>query len=229
MNVIKYIAICLLVVGLVAGIVLWNRYPPRSVQKVVTTLPLDSCNQLLVVVGDTSSQAVMYSLQRTNGMWSKVFSPIEVAVGRNGITSSELKWEGDGKTPMGLFDLPLAFGTKEDIPLHIPFVTVTQDHIWVSESQDSLYNKMYIDSTHRYDGMNVEHLIDEPICYRYVVVIDYNTSCVPEKGSAIFMHCLKEDSHSTAGCVAMPTKEMIKVLQWLDSTQSPKMFIISSK
>jgi L,D-peptidoglycan transpeptidase YkuD (ErfK/YbiS/YcfS/YnhG family) len=46
--------------------------------------------------------------------------------------------------------------------------------------------------------------------YNYVLALDYNSDCVPMKGSAIFLHVASGDY--TAGCIAISEDMMIKVL-----------------
>ena len=199
---------------------------------------LDSCRQLIVVVCDSlhTSQATMYLLERSQDataesvlqkdtLWQMAMPTLQVAVGQKGMIEAEKKCEGDKCTPTGLYSLPFAFGPKKDRDIKMPFVEVSDKHIWISESTDSLYNQLYVDSFDVYKGKDIERLIDYPIAYQYAVVIDYNAACVPYAGSAIFMHCLKPDATSTAGCVAMPTEKLIPILEWLDSEKHPMIYM----
>ena len=60
---------------------------------------------------------------------------------------------------------------------------------------------------------SAEHLIGETVAYEYAVAIDYNNSCTPGSGSAIFFHC--STGNGTAGCVSVPRDVMVKILQTL--------------
>ena len=199
---------------------------------------LDSCRQLIMVICDSlhTSQATMYVLERSKDataenllqkdtLWQMAMPALQVAVGQKGMIEAEKKREGDKCTPTGLYSLPFAFGQKKDINFNLPFVEISEHHIWISESTDSLYNQLYVDSAGIYDGKDIERLIDYPIPYQYAVVIDYNSACVPYAGSAIFMHCLAPEKTFTAGCVAMPTEKLIPILEWLDSAKHPMIYM----
>lgn len=51
--------------------------------------------------------------------------------------------------------------------------------------------------------------------YNYCVNIGYNSANVVGKGFALFLHC--SGTGTTAGCISIPQKNMIKVLQNLAS------------
>jgi L,D-peptidoglycan transpeptidase YkuD (ErfK/YbiS/YcfS/YnhG family) len=55
--------------------------------------------------------------------------------------------------------------------------------------------------------------------YNYAAVIAYNTARIPGKGSAIFLHV--GDGSATAGCVSLPTSELLNVLRWMRPPQNP--------
>ena len=49
------------------------------------------------------------------------------------------------------------------------------------------------------------------MAYEYAIAINYNTSCTPGSGSAIFFHC--STGNGTAGCVSVPREMMVEILQ----------------
>ena len=55
--------------------------------------------------------------------------------------------------------------------------------------------------------------------YNYGAVIAYNTARTPGLGSAIFLHV--SHGSSTAGCVSLPTDQLLAVLRWLDPSRHP--------
>ncbi len=184
-------------------------------------------NQLLMVVSHDmrSSNAQMYCLERDSvgAPWQLAIDKQPVFIGKNGLNTFENRFEGDKTTPLGLYDLTLVFGWPLDFEnLKMPFLEVTPDMYW-SGKEDSTYNLLVRDTTGLY-GKESEHLIEYPESYRYSVVIDYNPECIHGKGSAIFMHC-SGSSQYTAGCVAYPEAQLREVLQWLDETKEPKIFI----
>jgi len=64
-----------------------------------------------------------------------------------------------------------------------------------------------------WNDTETEHLIDENIAYEYAIEIKYNKENLKEKGSAIFLHCIKDGP--TAGCVAIPTDKMKFILEYI--------------
>ena len=56
--------------------------------------------------------------------------------------------------------------------------------------------------------------------YFYGAVIGYNDARTPGLGSAIFLHV--SHGSSTAGCVALPTDQLLSLLRWLDPAKSPR-------
>jgi L,D-peptidoglycan transpeptidase YkuD (ErfK/YbiS/YcfS/YnhG family) len=54
----------------------------------------------------------------------------------------------------------------------------------------------------------------QPTAYAYAAVIGYNTARTPGYGSAIFLHATT--GSSTAGCVSLPSSQLVPVLRWLN-------------
>ena len=48
-----------------------------------------------------------------------------------------------------------------------------------------------------------------------MIAIDYNMDCIPNTGSAIFLHC--SNDNGTYGCVSIPEASMELVLQHIHS------------
>ena len=59
--------------------------------------------------------------------------------------------------------------------------------------------------------------------FHYGAVIAYNDARRPGLGSAIFLHV--SHGSATAGCVALPTDELLSLLRWLDPARSPRIAI----
>ncbi len=130
-------------------------------------------------------------------------------IGANGTT--ENKKEGDKKTPIGLFNLGLCFGTHKDIKLHkkIKYIELNNNLYWVDDISSKYYN-MLVDITKvEADWKSAEHLIDYQKQYEYAVEIKANPNNIKGKGSAIFLHCTNEKP--TAGCIAIKREYMIKL------------------
>ena len=59
------------------------------------------------------------------------------------------------------------------------------------------------------DWDSAEHILKVGKSYNYVLATNYNESCIPGLGSAIFMHCQPTGG---AGCVAVSEEAMIFIL-----------------
>ncbi len=132
-------------------------------------------------------------------------------VGRNGITSN--KKEGDGKTPAGVYTLGQAFGVTPASGSKRSYLTVNSNYYWVDDSSSKYYNQLVNASKTGIAWSSAEHLVDYSRAYKYAIAINYNTDCVPGKGSAIFLHC--STGSATAGCVAVSESNMLTILQSL--------------
>lgn len=162
-----------------------------------------------------------------------------VEIGKNGV--SEITEEGSWKTPLGLFNLGIAFGIH-DLNIDYPYIKINDNLYWVDDEKSKYYNKLislkqnvntfnypYIINTNQKNFSSAEHLIDYPKQYEYAVYIEYNVNGKTNengkgKGSAIFLHSLGDKGY-TAGCVAIPKEEMLFILNYLDRNKNPKILI----
>ncbi len=86
---------------------------------------------------------------------------------------------------------------------------------WVDDSKSKFYNQLVDISKVNKDWNSAEYLIDYPIQYEYLIEIKANPRNIPEKGSAIFLHCTNNEK--TAGCVAVDRQIMKKILENIDN------------
>ena len=149
---------------------------------------------------------------------------VDILVGRNGVT--KYKQEGDGKTPIGIFELGIAFGThdRDEINLDksIKYIKANPNLYWVDDVNSIYYNQLVDITRIEKDWSSAEHLIEYPVQYEYAIEVKSNPENIPGKGSAIFLHC--SNGKSTAGCVALMKEDVIKLLSKLD--KNSKIIII---
>lgn len=149
---------------------------------------------------------------------------VDILVGRNGATKH--KHEGDGKTPIGIFELGIVFGTHDrsevNLDKSIKYIKVNPSLYWIDDINSKHYNKLVDVTKIKKDWSSGEHLIEYPVQYEYAVEIKSNPENIPGKGSAIFLHC--SNGKSTAGCVALMKEDVIKLLSKLD--KNSKIIII---
>jgi L,D-peptidoglycan transpeptidase YkuD (ErfK/YbiS/YcfS/YnhG family) len=96
------------------------------------------------------------------------------------------------------------------------------DIVWDDDPASPLYNQ-WVDTTSSDAGAAPEAMGQTP-AYDYGAVIDYNTApTVPGDGSAIFLHV--SGGGPTAGCVSLPTAELLSVLRWLAPAAQPRIIM----
>lgn len=135
---------------------------------------------------------------------------LPVALGRCGIKAN--KREGDGGTPRGTFR-PKRLWWRADRharPLtHLPVRTIRPDDGWCEDPRDRHYNQPVkvppdskADRLARLDGL-----------YDFIVEIDHNTRPrIAGRGSAVFIHVARDGFKPTAGCIALTTPALRRLL-----------------
>lgn len=134
----------------------------------------------------------------------------EAFLGRNGVTNN--KKEGDLKTPIGTFNLGIAFGTHDiQKELKIPYIQINENLYWVDDVNSIYYNQLADVQKVSKDWKSAEHLSDYPRQYEYAIEIKSNPENVAGNGSAIFLHCSVQKP--TAGCIAIEREKMLEILK----------------
>lgn len=170
-------------------------------------------SQAIIVVGEGGSYATLTVHNKTNGLWNEVFR-CPARIGKNGITIK--KCEGDGKTPSGVYSFGQAFGVAANPGISRNWLQVNSNHYWVDDSNSQYYNKLVdLLDTEGIKWSSAEHLISYDRAYKYAIAINYNLSCIPGAGSAIFLHC--STGGSTAGCISVNEINMIRILKLLQN------------
>ena len=98
---------------------------------------------------------------------------------------------------------------------NLTYRQITNEDYWVDDSESSYYNQWVNTNEVPISWNSAEHLISQPVSYKYGIAINYNTSCVPYAGSAIFLHCNK--GARTAGCVSVPESIMVSIMKNIHS------------
>lgn len=184
-----------------------------------STLP-DGLQKITVTASSYStSYAVLSAWATSGGQWVRVLGPWTARVGYNGIAKPGQERENSGKTPSGTYSLGFMFGVKSR-PSGVSWPTWNLAHWydkWDDDPASPRYN-LWTDIRTQNAGRNPENMRTIPQ-YNYGIVIDYNTARTPGLGSAIFLHV--EYGGATAGCVSLPTSELLRVLRWLKSQATP--------
>lgn len=139
--------------------------------------------------------------------WEKIVS-CKAYVGANGLYKERA---GDRKTPVGIYNITMAFGRKKSPgTAGISYTKLNKYHYWSDEK--ATYNQFVDVRTLNRTWMSGEHLINYNPHYNYALAMDFNKKCTYLKGSAIFLHCFGSNSY-TAGCIAVPEKDMKKIVR----------------
>ena len=162
--------------------------------------------QIEVVAAGTTGTLVVYS--NKDGKRQELLRT-QAYVGRNGCATD--KREGDGKTPVGVFEIRRGFGLNTPPAVSINYTQLQGGEQWVDDVASARYNQWVTKDTSPVDWKSAEDLPKETVAYKYVAVIEYNTdNIVKGAGSAIFLHCSK--GRPTSGCVSVSEEDMIKIL-----------------
>ena len=161
-------------------------------------------------------------VKRENNQMYLIYKTLkaEATIGKNGLSNDLV--EGDMKTPIGEFDLGIAFGIHErckiDINEDIPYFKIHNNQYWIDDINSKFYNQLIMmDKKPEISG---EHLIDFADEYEYAIEIKVNPHNIIGKGSAIMLHCSKGDY--TYGCVGISRENMIKLMGMIDSNTKIK-------
>lgn len=177
------------------------------------------CKQL-VLVDSTEDEPIVRFFEVEGNKWSENTECSGfVLIGRNGVT--ENKSEGDGCTPLGFHKIGSAFYVDEKPETKLYCFKITEDSYWVDDPDSVHYNK-YVEGTETKDWNSAEHMIEYD-GYKYGFVLEYNTECIPDAGSAIFFHI---GSNPTAGCIATNEELLLKYISILDKDKKPYVLIV---
>lgn len=190
-------------------------------QTSVTTLAGDA-SQVVLVMGEESSSptAMLYTLEKREGLWHIAFPPLPALIGRNGFAPPGEKKEGDVRTPSGVFALKRAFGYAPEIATRLSYRQAGDSDIWVDDSNSPDYNRWGRKGETSATSFEQMKLNDDR--YKYGIVIEYNTDPVVKgAGSAIFIHVRCEEHLPTQGCVALAENDILRVLGWLEPQEKP--------
>ncbi len=206
-----------------------------------TTLVKPSFNkslQTVVVITDdwdkTTGTATLFERKNTKSEWKRNGESFPIVVGRSGLAWAELlngdidmakiKQEGDGNAPAGLFPLTSAFGTgSKPSGVRMPYTKLDEYTECVDDSKSSFYNRIVNRmQVGNFDWKSSEKMASIMPEYELGVFVAYNTFPVEKgRGSCIFLHVWKDAETPTAGCTAMESRNMERVVVWLSPAKTP--------
>jgi L,D-peptidoglycan transpeptidase YkuD (ErfK/YbiS/YcfS/YnhG family) len=135
---------------------------------------------------------------------------LPVALGRGGIKAN--KREGDGGTPRGTFRPRRLWWRADRLPrprTQLPIRRIRTDDGWCENPRDRHYNRP-VRLAPNYQG---DRLWRDDRLYDLIVEIDHNTRPrVAGRGSAVFVHVARPGFTPTAGCVALKTEALLRLV-----------------
>ena len=136
---------------------------------------------------------------------------VKCAIGKRGINIK--KKEGDLITPKGLFKIKFILYRKDrifNLKTKIKKMPIKKNMGWCDDPRSIHYNKL-INLPFKYSA---EKLYRTDNTYDLILVLDFNSNpVIKNKGSAIFIHVAKNNYKSTAGCIALKKRDLIKVIK----------------
>ena len=192
----------------------------------LTNLKASNAMQQCIVVTTqkNSINGKLYLLHQHNNAWDMaIIKAIDVVIGRDGATDS--KYEGDHKTPLGLYKIAYAFGKlnlTDDIIF--PYEQLTSDDKFIDDSTSLQYNTWVRGDT---TALSYETMLRPDGLYDIGLVIEYNMQpVIADRGSAIFIHIWRNAQTGTEGCIAMDKDDLMHILCWLNPESTPHVLII---
>jgi D-alanyl-D-alanine dipeptidase len=135
------------------------------------------------------------------------------------------KIEGDNKVPAGVFRLGPVFGyapARSAGWVKLPYQPLTKNIEGVDDPHSRYYNRLVDRSkVTRVDWRSSEKMRRDDHLYKWGIVVDHNPTAMPGAGSCIFFHIWKSSSSPTAGCTAMPEKDLVRLIRWFDPAAHP--------
>ena len=189
---------------------------------------LHSSQQIILVVSD-DLQSPQAKLGCYEGSKS-VCGTLDVNIGKNGLgwglgkinlaqnSSQPLKYEGDKKAPIGIFDLTGIYGYSKTHDYSMPYLYTSKNLICVDDSNSPFYNQV-IEANG--DEKSFENMKRNDHQYELGIMVAHNRNGFKKRGSCIFLHVKKEDNAPTAGCTSMNLDEIKKIASWLDKSKEP--------
>ena len=145
---------------------------------------------------------------------------LKCCIGKKGLTKT--KFEGDKKTPKGIFSLGNLYFRKDrnsKPKTKLKCIPINKKMGWCDDPKNKkYYNKLIkVNKKIRY-----EKLFRKDSKYDFLIPVNYNTKKTKlGKGSAIFIH-LTKNFKPTEGCIALKKKEFLILLKLINKNTKIK-------
>lgn len=188
--------------------------PPREIDEVGDTGGATKVITVASTSWESSTATLALWERRPDGSWAQAGGPWDAHVGGGGWAYEP--GEATRRSPVGSFGFGTGFGLQANPGYEGGWFGIGDTDYWVEDPVSPDYN------THQQGPVDpakapwghFEHLVDYPVAYRYVVLIDFNVPPRGGIGSGIFLH--ESTGGSTAGCVSLPEDQLLTTLRWID-------------
>ncbi len=201
---------------------------------------MENSLQCIVVVTEdwNSTNGVLRAFERHSSSenWKQRGPGVRVVVGKKGLgvgrglvrfnqVGAPVKKESDDKAPAGIFHFSSVFGyapARSARWVKLPYLALSKEIEGVDDPHSRHYNKLVDRSkVGKVDWHSSEKMRRDDVLYKWGIVVDHNAAAKPGAGSCIFFHIWKSGESPTAGCTAMPEKDLVRLIRWLDPAQRP--------
>lgn len=133
-------------------------------------------------------------------------------LGRSGVLPSDMKREGDGASPLGVWPIRRVLYREDRGPppnTALPVSAIRPDDGWCDAPGDVAYNQ----PVRLPYPASAESLFRDDHLYDLIVVLGHNDDPVCDgMGSAIFLHLERPERTPTEGCVALSRPDLERLL-----------------
>jgi L,D-peptidoglycan transpeptidase YkuD (ErfK/YbiS/YcfS/YnhG family) len=148
---------------------------------------------------------------------------VKCAIGKRGIGYK--RKEGDLITPKGLYKIRFILYRKDrikKIKTKLKKIVIKKNMGWCNDPKSKKYNQLiYLPFIYSYEKLFLKENI-----YDIILVLNYNMSPIKKnKGSAIFIHIVKNNYKKTEGCIAVKKINLLKIIK--DIKKNTKIKILS--
>ncbi len=141
------------------------------------------------------------------------------SIGKNGLKKN--KFEGDYCTPTGIFSLGPVYFRKDRVDkpdTKLKTIKMNKQMGWCDDPNNINYNK----KIKLNKKIKAEKLFRKDKIYDIVVVINYNTRGIKNRGSAIFIH-VTNNYRPTKGCIALSLNDLQILLKIIKKNSKIKL------
>ena len=203
---------------------------------------LEKSEQCLVVLTENwdSANGVLQAFERNDvtAAWKDHGPEVPVVVGKKGLgqgvglvvvefKDAPRKKEGDNKAPAGIFRLSSAFGyapRRSARWIRLPYLSLSKTIEGIDDPKSRYYTQLVDRSKIAHpDWRSSEQMLRDDALYKWGVVVEHNARAIRGAGSCIFLHIWISSRTPTSGCTAMSSRDMLRVISWLDRAKEPRL------